>query len=302
MVRISVVICTYNRERFLLKAFKSIVNQKYDKSLYEIILVNNNSTDNTEQISLNFKKSNPNINFKYFVEEQQGLSYARNRGIKESSGDIITFIDDDAHAEPHFLSKTVEYLDRNTEIAVVGGKIHLDYETEKPKWVTHYLESLFGYYDLGEKEKLFTKTKYPRGSNMSYRKTVFDKHGGFDVELGRKGNNLAGNEEKEIFVRIYNNGEKGLYFPDLLVYHAVPIERTKKEFIKKQAIGAGKSEWNRVKKTGSKNIMFLFMKEFTKWGASILLWLFNLLRFQPSKGNMLINFRYWVLQGITNSK
>ena len=95
-MKLSVIICTYNRERYIYNALKSIAEQDFPLSGYEIVLVNNNSTDNTENICKDFKRDYPQVDFRYFIETNQGLSYARNRGVKESSGDILIFVDDDA--------------------------------------------------------------------------------------------------------------------------------------------------------------------------------------------------------------
>jgi glycosyltransferase involved in cell wall biosynthesis len=298
MVKISVVICTYNRSKFLKKAFDSIKNQKCNKNDFEIILVNNNSIDNTEVFCHNYIKENPDLRFKYFVETNQGLSHARNRGIKESNGEFITFVDDDAWADKDFIKKSIGYLETDSSLAVVGGKIFLDYEKEAPKWVSRFLLSLFGYYNLGNSPVNFNKRNYPRGSNMTYRKVIFDKYGGFNTDLGRNGGDLMGNEEKEIFIRIFNKGEIGIYHPDLIVYHAVPVERTQLSFIKKQAIGIGRSERIRSKSIRGLEYNLSILKELSKWGGAFVFSLSYLLSLQFTKSIMLIKFRFWFTQGM----
>src|SRR5678810_355900 len=94
-IRISLIICTYNRDMFLPDALESIKNQSFDKSEIELIIVDNNSTDNTASISKKFISQNPSLNIKYCFEEQKGLSFARNRGVAEANGSIITYVDDD---------------------------------------------------------------------------------------------------------------------------------------------------------------------------------------------------------------
>ena len=97
---ISIVICTYNRQDYLPKCLMHLKNQNCRSEDFEIILINNNSTDQTEQICQGFLKENPDLNVNYFVEINPGLSFARNRGIKEAKGSIICFIDDDGFAIP----------------------------------------------------------------------------------------------------------------------------------------------------------------------------------------------------------
>ena len=122
-LKISLIICTYNRDRFIGDALESLSMQTLDPSNFEIIIVNNNSTDNTENISLAFIKDHAELDCKYVVETNQGLSFARNRGIQESKYKIITYIDDDAFAKPDFLEQIFTYFNENPNIAGIGGKV-----------------------------------------------------------------------------------------------------------------------------------------------------------------------------------
>ena len=102
-MKISAVVATYNRERFLPEALEGLRVQSLPPEYFEVIIVNNNSTDKTKEISLVFQKDNPQLKVIYCEEYNQGLSFGRNRGIEESSTPIVTFIDDDAVIEKHFL-------------------------------------------------------------------------------------------------------------------------------------------------------------------------------------------------------
>ena len=294
--KISAIICTYNRQRYLFQILETIKNQSLDPGLYEIIVINNNSTDNTEHICQTFRKDNTNLNFIYAAEPEQGLSAARNRGIKESSGKYLTFIDDDAYPERNFLRIIHEYMEQNPDIAAIGGKILLDYEQEKPKWLTPYLSSLFGYFNPGDKPGEFHKNRYPRGSNMSFLKTVFDQIGFFDTKLGRKGIDMQGSEEKELFARMFKKNYKVRYLPSAIVYHFVPPERTNLEFVRNQAISYGKSE--KYYRQQHMEIVIMYSQEIIKWAASIILGIFYTCTFRPQKGIMLLRFRYWVNKGM----
>ena len=98
-MKISVVVCTYNRDVYLIRCLENLKNQDFNKREFEIIIIDNNSTDNTKTICLNFIEQNPELNIIYFLEEKVGLSHARNTGISKSSGLIISFIDDDGFAK-----------------------------------------------------------------------------------------------------------------------------------------------------------------------------------------------------------
>lgn len=292
---ITATISTYNREKYLPGVLESLARQSLDPSLFEIVLVDNNSPGNTKEIFDNFSQSNPLIRCSYYLETNQGLSYGRNRGIKESGFEYITFIDDDAFLAVDYLEKITNYFQLHQEVVAIGSKILLHYESVVPKWENKFLNSLLGYFNLGDKEKIFPKNDYPRGSNMSFRKTVFEKVGLFNVDLGRIGAGMGGSEEKDIFKRIYNFPDlKVVYIPDALVYHCVPVERTTTEFIRKQALGTGASERIRVKQEGLSSTLKRYFVELFKWAASVVLYIGYLFLLKPAKGWMILRFRFWV--------
>lgn len=296
---ITATISTYNRERYLPGVLASLARQTLDKGRFEIVLVDNNSPGNAREIFETFAAENQELTCRYYLETNQGLSYGRNRGIQEAKGKYITFIDDDAFLADDYLEKIYGCFEARADVAAIGSKILLHYESIVPAWENKYLNSLLGYFNLGDEPKNFTRSDYPRGSNMSFRMTVFQKVGLFNVELGRIGSGLGGSEEKDIFQRIYNFPElRVVYIPDALVYHCVPIERTTREFIKRQALGTGKSERIRVKREGTLATVKRYMAEFIKWGGSMVLWFVYLFKGKPAKGAMIIRFRAWVSKGL----
>jgi glycosyltransferase involved in cell wall biosynthesis len=296
---ITATISTYNREKYLPQVLDSLKNQTLNHSFFEILMVDNNSPGNTKEISDEFEAQNPSLNYAYFLETNQGLSYGRNRGIKEAKGKYITFIDDDAFLAEDYLEKIYNYFEANKNVAAIGSKILLHYEDIIPDWENKYLNSLLGYFNLGDQEKIFTKNDYPRGSNMSFRMGVFEKIGEFNVSLGRNKGGLGGGEEKDIFNRIYQFPElKVVYIPNALVYHCVPIERTTEKFIKRQAIGTGVSERFRTKYESSTSYYKRLLIELFKWGASFYLAVIFLFKNQAAKSKMILKFRWWVSKGL----
>jgi glucosyl-dolichyl phosphate glucuronosyltransferase len=299
MIEISAIISTYNRARFLEGLFKSVMEQTIDKSRYEIVIVNNNCTDNTEELCNKFIRLNPEVKVTYCIETRQGLSFGRNRGIVESAGSFVTFLDDDAVIAPDFFEKTITFFNLHPTINAIGGKILLQYMEKKPDWYNPYLASLLGFFDMGDKEQVF-KNNFFRGSNMSFRREVFEKHEGFNTSLGRVGKNLAGSEEKELFYRFKSEGEEMWYVPSAAVYHLVPVERTYPEFVKKQAIGTGASQRQHALIKGKVSYIICIVSELMKWIASFMLSIFYLITFRPMVAIMLIKFRWWVSQGVLN--
>lgn len=294
---ISIIVCTYNRDKYLPKMLESAANQTCSKNDFELILVNNKSTDNTESICKAYGESNTHINYRYFLETEQGLSFARNRGVKEAKGDYIVFIDDDAFLSDNYVSELKKYLEKYKETYIgFGGKIAPFLECDLPKWMSKYLASLMSIIDMGEEVKLFQGTKYPIGANMGFSKAVFDQIGGFNTELGRIGKSMLGGEEKDFFFRVKSLNAPIYYFPKMFVHHVIPKERLTEEFVKKAANGIGVSEKLRTKKTGE--YFKRSLAEIYKWGGTLGLFGIYLLKGVPSKGVMLVKFRYWISKGL----
>lgn len=302
MMRLSVAICTYNRERYLPQVLDSLVKQSLERKLFEVLLINNNSPGNTKEISDEFQNSHLDIHYTYYLETNQGLSHARNRAIQEAKGEYITFIDDDAFIADDYLEVLMREFDNSKDLGALGGKILLHYESIVPKWENKYLNSLLGFYDKGNEEFFYSQNSgsdYPRGSNMAFRTTIFNEIGLFNVNLGRTGGNLMGGEEKDIFNRIYSAKKYTIkYVPSALVYHCVPFERTTQDFIRTQGIQTGKSERIRTKSFGNRVYFKRCMVELLKWGGTIVLALGYYLRCQGARATMLLKFRFWVSKGL----
>lgn len=296
-MKISAIISTYNRARFLPGLFDSINNQTLPIDEFEVIIINNNSTDETELLSKEFINNRSKIKVFYYVETNQGLSYGRNRGIIESNFELVTFIDDDALLAMDFLEKTVSFFDEHPDAEAAGGKILLHFTEKKPDWYNPFLAPLLGYFNRGDKTKPF-KRDYFRGSNMTFRKSLFDIYKPFDTRLGRMGERLRGGEEKELFYRLKNYGVQLWYNAEAIVYHLVPIERTSHTFIKKQALGTGKSINIQAKIEGKFSLWKAYLSEVIKWGASIAISLYYFIMLRFRKGIIIIKFRYWVSKGL----
>ena len=135
---------------------------------------------------------------------------------------------------------------------------------------------------------------------MVFHKTLFEKYGIFNPNLGRIGRNMMGSEEKDMFQRIYNGNELVYYLHTAVIYHLVPDFRTEINFVKKQSIGVGLSEHVRIMQSHS-GVFSKIISELIKWLVSFILLAFYTLQLKPAKGIMLIRFRYWVLKGLTTT-
>lgn len=295
----SVILCTYNRDKYIYNVLKSIAENKCPEDRYEIVLVNNNSTDQTEAECNRFAADYPNVRFRYFVERNQGLSYARNRGITEATGDLLVYVDDDALVNDTYLQTYLDFFAQHPEIDAAGGPILPEYETEEPAWMSTFTRQLItGKLYLGDKQREFPSQAFPGGGNAAYRKSVFDKVGLFNVELGRKGDSLVGAEEKDIFDKMTTLGMRFFYLPSAILYHLIPPKKLTKEYFEKLTYSIGKSERIRTKNISTAKYLKRLAMEGVKWGATFVLCVYHTFKFTPQKGIKLLQFRYNVTKGL----
>jgi glycosyltransferase involved in cell wall biosynthesis len=296
---ISIIICTYNRDKYIYKTLEFIAKNDYSYDRYEIILVNNNSADDTESECFRFRTDYTGINFRYFIEANQGLSFARNRGIIEAQGDLIVFLDDDSFVEWDYLKKLDHYCKEHPDMIAFGGKISPLFETGiVPAWLSTWSYSWVAAINMGDKVKLFKGNRYPIGANMGFKKEYFAKYGVFSTSLGRSKKNLIGGEEKDIFNRSSRKVNKIYYFPEIQVQHVIPESRTTKAYIKKLGKGVGISEKVRTLEISEGTYFKRIISEIIKWCASIFLFALYTVIFQPQKGTALVLFRWHVSKGL----
>ena len=296
---ISVILCTYNRDKYIYNVLKSVAENDYPHDQYEIVLVNNNSTDGTENECRRFQADYPDIRFRYFIETNQGLSYARNCGIRNAQGDLLAYVDDDATVNPEYLRTYSDFFTHHPEAVAAGGPILPVYETEEPEWMTHYTRQLItGKLFLGNNQREFPRGAFPGGGNACYRKSVFDTVGLFNVELGRKGNSLIGAEEKDIFDKMTTHGMHFYYLPNAILYHIIPPHKLTQDYFDRLTYSIGVSERYRTQLISRKKYLNRLCKEAVKWGGTIALWCGFAIRGECTKGNKLVAFRKNVTRGL----
>jgi glycosyltransferase involved in cell wall biosynthesis len=297
-MKVSVIICTYNRDKHIHRALESLIHQTASKEDYEIVVIDNNSTDQTAQIIKDFnKKYAQEYNIITAVENKQGLSYARNTGIDISTGDIVSFIDDDAIAQPDFIEKIIKNTMQFPSYLAFGGKVLPKYENgTEPGWMSSYIERIISVVDMGDKYQEFKKT-YPVGCNMIFRREIFDKVGKFNTRLRLR------SDDKYIFLKIKEAGYSVLYLPDVVVQHFIDTFRTTPEYVKKISLLNGKSEYIRIdtldRNTKWKKLTRLSDYLF-KVIASLALWGVFALKGEGVKGKILFLSLWNQLKGFVN--
>lgn len=255
-VDISVVICTYNRAEMLKDTIKSWMAVDKDCLSTELIIVNNNSTDQTLQVVKSFQGTVTDL--KYVFEPRPGLSFARNKGIKEANGEIIAFVDDDVYFHKSWLLEMMLAFGNNPETDCIGGNSIPVLETERPLWLTDNMLKLYGSTLSGEAEKFMNFPEHPFGVNMAFRKKTFQLVGGFNTSLGRIKKSLLSNEEKEFFYRIHQAGMKTFYTPKAIIFHRIPKDRLDQKWILKRIYwqGISKVAFNQLVQKKSKTLLF----------------------------------------------
>lgn len=297
---ITIAICTYNRADYLRDTLHDLSTQRADPKDFEILVVNNNSTDHTFDVCEVFAKNHPDLNVHTVIESNQGLSFARNRCVEESSSNYILYIDDDVHLENSFVETALGYIKKNPDINCVGGRIFVSFDGEDPNWIPDELMPMFGLHDLGEGNRKYPATNFPRGGNMMIKKDVFLKYGGFDTDLGRIGSELLGSEEKEFFDRLRKNDVQLHYVGELKLWHRIGPARLQTTYLKKQSIGIGRSERLRVGESALQTLI-KFVSELLKWGGSLFLALGYLIRRKSKAARFLLQFRFWVMKGFLSN-
>jgi glycosyltransferase involved in cell wall biosynthesis len=291
---ISVVICTYNRDKFIRAALECLARQSLPPDQFEIIIIDNNSTDRTAAIVKEFINTNPGLNARYVFESRKGLSFARNRGIDEAKAPVITYIDDDAEASPGFLENIVDFMNGDKTIVGIGGKVIPKYsESEEPRWISKYLDGFIGKTDYGPEPRKFDhRMKYPVGCNMTYTKEILQKAGGFNNQLTFR------SDDKYIFYQVSKLSDKIYYLPEAMLFHNIDRERLSFANFKKLFLKSGNEEKIRVRsEEGGPAVLKKFLELIFKTTASLALYLLYLLRGQEIKGRYIFYSQWFTLKG-----
>jgi glycosyltransferase involved in cell wall biosynthesis len=226
---LSVVISTYNRAEILSRALESLVRQDLDPSRYEVIVVDNNSTDHTREIVRSFGERKPRV--VYCFEARQGVAFGRNSGSFTASAPIIAFTDDDVRVPEAWASTILTVFSQHPEAACVGGKVLPRWTAPPPPWLTFEHWAPLALLDYGD-TPFFVNTDHRLcliAANMAFRRSVLNEIGLFspDVQTVRR---KAGTEDHELLLRLWRRGGQGLYWPGLIAVADVPRDRMSRAY------------------------------------------------------------------------
>jgi len=298
---VSVVICSYNRAAYIGAALDSLYHQTASKDDFEVIVVDNNSSDGTDQVFMTWRAANPDGHFNYSTETKQGASFARNKGAAIAKAEWLCFMDDDAIATPDYIQNIIRHTQSHPTVVGFGGKIIPKYIPEEPRWMSYYVSSLVGNFDYAPEACAFENGKYPIESNMILKKSAFELVGGFNEAIpGVVGTLRIGGEGKELFYKVIALGEKIYYDPSICVYHVVEVKKLTPEYLYRVASGIGRGERARTKAISQKAYLLKIAEYIIKLGAAVLLGFKYLCQLHPAKFWPIIQFRIDALKGLLN--
>lgn len=235
---ISVIVATFDRSHILQRVLDSFFQQNgLDILEYELIVVDNNSTDDTRMVVDYFFRY-PTV--RYVFESKQGVSAARNRGVHESKGEIVAFLDDDVVVDKNWLMN-LEQCFKETGADVVGGRSYLFFEETPPEWLGPKFMIPLAEVDLGDERRVVSNGTRLFGLNLAIRKEVFNLNRGFVETLGRIGRELMVGEEADLLGKIAGNGRTIVYDPGVIVQHIIDSARMKWDYFTALAVGVSKT-------------------------------------------------------------
>lgn len=236
-MRVTVAIPTYNRAEFLRQTLDRIVRQNFPNDQFEVLVIDNNSRDNTRAVVESFARESPAP--RYILETNQGLDHARNRAVAEAKGDIILLGDDDILVEPDWISQMTAPFsaDSGHKIGSVGGEVIPSFPDGMPRWMEEAHQPLAYRRDLGP----LPASQAPMGANVAFPRWVFDKHGPFHAELDRQGGRLFGGGDTEMIRRLRAAGLEIWFAPAAKVLHQIPASRLNLRYALRHAFDSARS-------------------------------------------------------------
>jgi glycosyltransferase involved in cell wall biosynthesis len=270
-MKISLILCTYNRSQSLRRALESIAASKVaDSTEWEVLVVDNNSRDETRLVVESFLVRFPGL-FRYYFEQRQGKSFALNTGILESVGEILAFTDDDVIVEPTWLQNLTAPLESG-EWSGASGRILPMNDFSCPPWL-----ALQGEYNLGgvitiidHGDTAGETIEPPVGASMAFRREMFEKYGFFRTDLGPSPGSEIRNEDIEFGARLLAGGEHIWYESSAVLYHEVPESRLTKNYFLQYWHGYGRA---RIRESANRSDVW----GMPRWLFSVPMIVFNVL-------------------------
>jgi len=238
---ISVVICTHNRASYLRIALASLVTQDVPHQLFEVLVVDNRSTDETPAVVDEFVGKLP---IRRIAEPTLGLCYARNTGFRAAAGEYIAYFDDDAVADAGWLMAVRDAFANVDNLGVVGGPVYPIWEAPRPAWLSDIAARALTVIDWpnGAHEIPDVRVEWLAGANMALPKRVLEEIGGFHPGLDRVGHNMLSSGDVYLERQVRDHGYRVWYEPRMSIGHAVTASRLTKDWFRRRYYWQGISD------------------------------------------------------------
>ena len=242
-MNLSVAICTYNHSRLLSRALDSLARQEWGDGLaWELVVVDNNSTDDTRQKAESFASRLP---LRYVFEPTQGLTQARRRAVRETAAEWLALVDDDCYLAPTWLGEAVRFCRDKPNAGAVGGRVRLAWEVSPNPLARRYERSLAGQ-DYGDEPRMLPAEgfTYLVGAGLVIRRSALEASGWLEQSAlkDRHGRRLDSGGDSEMVLMIRNAGYELWYNPALELSHWIPKRRMTLPYLCRLLRGMGQSQ------------------------------------------------------------
>lgn len=240
---VSVIICTRNRAGLLQQAIESVISQDFPRDDYELLVIDNASTDSTPAVVQRFEQAH----VRYFHEPEIGLCVARNTGWKAARGRYVAYFDDDAIAARGWLGAVVKGFEMPglpERIGVVGGRVDPIWEQARPEWLADEIATSLTIVDWGPNTKIIAdlQREWLVGANMAVPKTLLEELGGFHPWLDRVGENLLSSGDVFLQKEIMRHGYHCVYVPEMAIRHLAAGSRLNQRWFRRRFYWQGISD------------------------------------------------------------
>jgi glycosyltransferase involved in cell wall biosynthesis len=237
---VSVVVPTFD-QRYLARTLAGLEEQT--RKNFEVIVVENGlRSSRTSQVLASWTG---NCELRYIFESRLGTNVARNAGVESANGPIIALLDDDCLPAGDWIESISSAYEKNQEAEIIGGRVTLEFENEKPIWCLNPFPQFLSEVDWGELTRLLGDDEWLAGANLTFKKSTHEILGGFRENFGQTGRSdiQLGNDELEFYQRALAHSRKSvLYSPDIRVEHFIPETRCTIESLESRRVGQGISD------------------------------------------------------------
>jgi glycosyltransferase involved in cell wall biosynthesis len=238
---VSVVIATYNRASQLRETLQSVLDQAPDTPSFEVIVVDNNSIDETASV-VRALQATVGARLRYVKEPQQWNAYARNTGIRQAKASIIAFTDDDVLVAKDWVQRIVETFRNSPSSAFVGGPVLPLWDGRPPEWLTVESWAPVAAVDYGAApfQVAGSDPRYLLTANLAIRREAIERVGMFLPVVQREKDSIGSLEDHELLTRLCDAGESGMYVPSMTAYTTIDTERLSKRYHRRWHRGHGR--------------------------------------------------------------